>query len=95
MDFQIRPVKQHSRGKLSREREEYFRLMKLGYGNKEASRLVGINPRTGREWRNGRPEGRKKRPRASAHVAPVPSGASSRFQEQRGIGARPPPRAAA
>ncbi len=79
MDFEKRPVKQHSRGKLSRERAEYFRLMKLGYGNKEASKLVGINPRTGREWRNGRPEGRKKRPRPPAHIAQVVSGASSRF----------------
>ncbi|WP_444545893.1 IS30 family transposase, partial [Streptomyces phaeofaciens] len=64
---------------MSRERAEYFRLMKLGYGNKEASKLVGINPRTGREWRNGRPEGRKKRPRPPAHIAQVVSGASSRF----------------
>lgn len=55
MSFEIRPTKQHSGSKLSRERQEYFRLMKLGYGNKEASRLVGVNPRTGREWRNGRP----------------------------------------
>ncbi|MFJ2774786.1 IS30 family transposase [Streptomyces sp. NPDC087300] len=53
--------------------------MKLGYGNKEASKLVGINPRTGREWRNGRPEGRKKRPRSPARCARVISGASSRF----------------
>ncbi len=79
MDFEIRPAKQHSRGKLRREREEYFRLVKLGYGNKEASKLVGINPRTGREWRNGRPEGRRKRPRSPAHIAQVISGASSRF----------------
>ncbi|WP_455907782.1 IS30 family transposase [Streptomyces mirabilis] len=78
MDFQIRPAKQHSGGKLSCEREEYFRLMQLGYGNKEASKLVGINARTGREWRNGRPEGRKKRPRSPAQVR-LTSGASSRF----------------
>lgn len=79
MDFEIREDKQTRGAKLRREREEYFRLMKLGYGNKEASRLVGINSRTGREWRNGRPEGRKKRPRAPAHIAQAPSGASSRF----------------
>ncbi|WP_437110233.1 IS30 family transposase [Streptomyces scopuliridis] len=79
MSFEVRPTKQHSGSKLSRERQEYFRLMQLGYGNKEASKLVGINPRTGREWRNGRPEGRKKRPRPPAHIAQVPSGASSRF----------------
>ncbi|WP_277922244.1 helix-turn-helix domain-containing protein [Streptomyces sp. Root369] len=40
--------------KLRREREEYFRLVREGYGNKEASGLVGVNQRTGREWRNGR-----------------------------------------
>ncbi|MER6913916.1 IS30 family transposase [Streptomyces sp. NPDC000594] len=50
--------------------------MKLGYGNLEASRLVGINPRTGREWRNGRPEGRKKRPVAPARNVRVPQGAA-------------------
>ncbi|MGG8408054.1 IS30 family transposase [Streptomyces sp. 12297] len=81
MDFEIRPAKQHSRGKLSREREEYFRLMGLGYGNREASRLVGINPRTGREWRNGRPEGRAKRPVAPAHIVRVPPGASRFLSE--------------
>jgi transposase, IS30 family len=66
MDFEIRADKQHSGGKLRREREEYFRLMKLGYSNKEATKLVGVNIRTGREWRLGRPEGRKKRPRSPA-----------------------------
>jgi IS30 family transposase len=77
MTFEIRPSKQHPGVvKLHRERAEYFRLMKLGYGNKEASRLVGVNPRTGREWRNGRPEGRKKRPVAPARNVPVPQGAS-------------------
>lgn len=30
--------------------------MQLGCSNKEASKLVGINLRTGREWKNGRPE---------------------------------------
>lgn len=42
------------RKKLWRERAEYFRLMELGYSNKEACQAVGVNARTGREWRNGR-----------------------------------------
>lgn len=40
--------------KLHRERAEYFRLMGLGYSNKAACQAVGVNIRTGREWRNGR-----------------------------------------
>lgn len=39
--------------KLAQERAAYFELMRKGYGNKEACRIVGINPRTGRRWRNG------------------------------------------
>lgn len=55
MDFEIRKVrKAHGPMKLRREREEYFRLVREGYSNKEASRLVGVNERTGREWRNSR-----------------------------------------
>ncbi|MFD6250734.1 helix-turn-helix domain-containing protein [Streptomyces roseolus] len=27
--------------------------MQQGYNNREASRIVGINPRTGKRWRNG------------------------------------------
>ncbi|GAA1199637.1 hypothetical protein GCM10009654_65230 [Streptomyces hebeiensis] len=82
MAFEIRKDKQTRGVKLRREREECFRLMKLGYGSEEASRLVGINPRTGREWRNSRPNGGKKRPRPAAHIARVISGASSRFLSQ-------------
>ncbi|MFF5440044.1 IS30 family transposase [Streptomyces achromogenes] len=79
MHFEIRKDKQTRTAKLRREREAYFRLMKLGYSNREASKLVGINVRTGREWRNGRPEGRKKRPRSPAHIVRATSGAPSRF----------------
>jgi IS30 family transposase len=49
-----------------------------GYGNKEASRLVGVNERTGREWRNGRPEGRVKWSRPPARKVLVAE-TSSRF----------------
>lgn len=74
MDFKIRESRrEQGPRKLHREREEYFRLVQLGFTNKEASRRVGVNPRTGREWRNGRPEGRKKRPRPPAHPVQVAS----------------------
>ncbi|MCG6495263.1 IS30 family transposase [Kitasatospora sp. A2-31] len=70
MDFEIRrDRKPQGRRKLPGEREEYFRLVRQGYSNKEASRLVGVHERTGREWRNGRPEGRVKRPRPPAQPA--------------------------
>ncbi|MFD6109887.1 IS30 family transposase [Streptomyces yangpuensis] len=38
---------------LVREREEYFRLMDQGVSSREACRIVGINRRTGKRWRNG------------------------------------------
>lgn len=38
---------------LTREREEYFRLVDQGVGLKEACRIVGINYRTSKKWRNG------------------------------------------
>ncbi|MGW2542310.1 IS30 family transposase, partial [Kitasatospora sp. NPDC001574] len=55
MTFEIREDRQpQGPRKLRVEREEYFRLVQQGYSSKEASRLVGVHPRTGREWRNGR-----------------------------------------
>jgi len=54
MEFTIRADRgpQGAR-KLVREREEYFRLMDQGLSSKEACKLVGINYRTGKKWRNG------------------------------------------
>src|SRR6476661_8933452 len=85
MDFEIRKVRTVAQGrkKLRAEREEYFRLVSAGYTNKEACRIVGVNERTGREWRNGRHDPqrlRKPDPRANARSsrprhtkrAPVP-----------------------
>ncbi|TDD94473.1 IS30 family transposase [Actinomadura rubrisoli] len=60
MAFEVRPErKPQGRKALVREREEYFRLMDQGVSSREACRMVGINPRTGKRWRNGR--------RATAH----------------------------
>lgn len=54
MAFEIRDRSVvQGRRPLSEEREEYFRLVDLGYSNKAACRIVGINVRTGRRWRYG------------------------------------------
>ncbi|GAA2495066.1 IS30 family transposase [Streptomyces longisporus] len=82
MDFEIRgdrtaqgPVK------LSRERAEYSRLVQQGYSNKEACRLVGIDERTGRKWRNGRSaDGRQKAAPPIGTVVP-PCGSSRYLRE--------------
>ncbi|MEV1069490.1 hypothetical protein [Streptomyces sp. NPDC050263] len=63
MEFEIRKVRTvaQGRGQLVREREEHFRLMDRGLTGYEACRIVGINYRTGKRWRNGRsPSGRTK-----------------------------------
>jgi transposase-like protein len=56
MDFKIREDRGQAPGPktLVREREEYFRLMDQGVSSMEACRIVGINRRTGKQWRNGR-----------------------------------------
>lgn len=54
-DFEKRRVRiPQGRKKLTRERAEYFRLMDQGVSSQEACRIVGINRRTGKVWRNGR-----------------------------------------
>ncbi len=55
MDFEIRQdrAKPQGRKKLARERAAYFQLMEQGYSVRDAARIVGIDARTGRKWRNG------------------------------------------
>jgi IS30 family transposase len=54
MTFQRRTVRSpQGRKPLVHEREEYFRLMCQGVSSREACRIVGINRRTGKRWRNG------------------------------------------
>jgi hypothetical protein len=36
------------------ERAHYIRLMKQGFNNSEACRIVGVVRKTGSHWRNGR-----------------------------------------
>ncbi|MFD8827893.1 helix-turn-helix domain-containing protein, partial [Streptomyces sp. NPDC059605] len=62
MAFEIREIRTpQGKKKLVREREEYFRLMDQGVSSREACRIVGINRRTGKRWRNGT-AATKKRP---------------------------------
>jgi transposase, IS30 family len=84
MGFEVRSDRApQGRKKLLREREHYLALVAQGLSNSQACRVVGVNPRTGREWRNGRPEGRVKRPRPPARKVLVAE-ASSRFSKIRG-----------
>ncbi|MCD9592438.1 IS30 family transposase [Streptomyces sp. 8ZJF_21] len=86
MDFKVRESrKEQGPRKLRREREECFRLMQLGFGSLEACRRVGVNPRAGREWCNGRPGGRKKPPGLPAHAVRVASGRSRYLTEDERI----------
>ncbi|MCX5192709.1 IS30 family transposase [Streptomyces sp. NBC_00249] len=79
MDFDVRvDRKPQGAKKLSAERAAYSQLMRQGLNNKEACRIVGINPKTGRRWRNGRnPSGGNKA--ASPIHAVVPPPVSSRY----------------
>ncbi|MDQ1010598.1 IS30 family transposase [Streptomyces sp. V4I23] len=54
MDFKIRKDRMTGGRKLTAERAAYFQLMEQGYSTREAARIVGINLRTGKRWRNGR-----------------------------------------
>ncbi|MEV0643553.1 IS30 family transposase [Streptomyces sp. NPDC050619] len=82
MDFEIRrdrtaqgPVR------LGRERAEYSRLVQQGYSNKEACRLVGIDTRTGRKWRNGRSADRRQKAAPPINTVLPPSGPSRYLRE--------------
>ncbi|TCO56807.1 IS30 family transposase [Actinocrispum wychmicini] len=73
MGYEIRADrKPQGRKKLTRERAAYFQLMQQGYSNREACRIVGVNPRTGKVWRNGR-HAHKGLPKASPPIHREPS----------------------
>ncbi len=73
MDFEIRGQRRpQGPRKLTRERVAYFELMAQGYSSREACRIVGINYRTGKKWRNGEHSpgpGKKPRPPARREVS--------------------------
>ncbi|WP_455754569.1 IS30 family transposase [Streptomyces tanashiensis] len=76
MAFEIRKERRWQGPRpLVREREEYFRLMDQGVSSREACRIVGIDRRTGRRWRNGYTRSdSKRRPPVSVVVSdPGPS----------------------
>ncbi|MFI6006222.1 transposase, partial [Streptomyces sp. NPDC051366] len=74
MVFEIRgDRKPQGARKLSAERAAYSQLMRRGLNNEEACRIVGINPKTGRRWRNGRnPSGGNKAAPPIHAVVPPP-----------------------
>lgn len=75
MDFEIRKDRrQQGAQALVREREEYFRLMDQGVSSREACRIVGIDRRTGKRWRNGftRSDSRKWTPPVNLTSVPGP-----------------------
>ncbi|MFF8989458.1 IS30 family transposase [Streptomyces sp. NPDC014983] len=82
MDFEIRgdrtaqgPVE------LSRERAEYSQLVQQGYSSKEACRLVGVDERTGRKWRNGRSADRRQKAAPPISEVVPPRGPSRYLRE--------------
>ncbi len=83
MDFEIRKVRSpQGRKKLSAERAAYFQLMQQGVSNEDACRIIGVNPKTGRRWGNGRiPSGRNNAAPPVRPVAP-PSASSLRYLSQ-------------
>lgn len=66
---------------LTRQREEFARLVARGVGNSEACRQVGVNRRTGTRWRYGRAvPGRGGSIREYPAVTPPPPAVSVRSQ---------------
>ncbi|MGW2084542.1 IS30 family transposase [Streptomyces sp. NPDC001880] len=80
MDFKIRENRGESQGRkaLVHERAEYFRLMDQGVSSMEACRIVGINQRTGKRWRNGR-QATGNTSAAPPIRRPIPPHGSSRY----------------
>lgn len=76
--FEIRKTRTVTQGRrrLTRVREEYFRLVQQGVSYAEAAKAIGINLRTGKRWPNDRnPSGRMKAAPPTRPMVP-PSGAS-------------------
>ncbi|MDI3409523.1 IS30 family transposase [Streptomyces cavernicola] len=75
MDFEVRDDrKPQGARKLAREREAYLLLVDQGIPYREACRIVGVNEKTGRRWRNGRnASGLNKAAPPITAVVPLPS----------------------
>ncbi|MDX5570966.1 IS30 family transposase [Streptomyces sp. ID05-04B] len=86
MDFEIRADRTpQGPRKLSREREAYSRLVQQGHSNTEACRIVGIDARTGRKWRNGRSGERNRKPVPPINLVAPASGPSRYLREDERI----------
>ncbi|WP_407698912.1 IS30 family transposase [Streptomyces acidicola] len=59
--------------------------MQQGYSNKEACRLVGVDERTGRKWRNGRSADRRQKAAPPINTVVPPSGPSRHLCEDERI----------
>ncbi|MFJ7949880.1 IS30 family transposase [Streptomyces sp. NPDC096354] len=59
--------------------------MQQGYSNKEACRIVGIDVRTGKKWRNGNRPGKGRRPLPPASREPAVRGPSRYLREDERI----------
>uniref|UniRef100_UPI003899B79E IS30 family transposase n=1 Tax=Streptomyces kebangsaanensis TaxID=864058 RepID=UPI003899B79E len=59
--------------------------MQQGLSNKEACRIVGINEKTGRRWRNGRSADRRQKAAPPIHLVVPPSGPSRYLREEERI----------
>lgn len=82
MDFEIRKDRMPGGRRLVRERAAYFQLMEQGYSTREAARIVGINLRTGKRWRNGwHSPSRGSRPVPPIRVVEEPASASRYLTE--------------
>ncbi|MYQ89598.1 IS30 family transposase, partial [Streptomyces sp. SID4936] len=82
MDFKIRESRTaQGPTRLLREREAYSQLMQQGVGNREACRIIGINEKTGRRWRNGRNADRLQKGAPPIHKEVPPSGPSRYLRE--------------
>ncbi|MEV6903450.1 IS30 family transposase [Amycolatopsis sp. NPDC051372] len=92
VEFEIRANRGPGGGRrLSRERVAYFELMRQGYSRREACRIVGIDQRTGKRWRNGwhsPPNGRKPVPPIRGQVPASDSGRYLREEERIHIAGR-------
>lgn len=84
MDFEIRKGKGSTgRRPLTRERAAYFALMNQGCSSAEACRIVGVNRRTGKVWRNGHhAPGKGKTSKPPIYQPVMASGQPSRYLQE-------------
>ena len=80
LEFEVRPGRGKAQGRrrLTAERAAYLHLVAEGVSSAEACRIVGVNPRTGKRWRNGRPTG-EGREAVAPITMPAPASGRSRF----------------